>query len=79
MGDLGSSLQLHAFGPPVAAGLLAWSVVSWRRGRLPPWPAQARWPAPLAIATTAALLLYWLLRLGLGAFPDAKALVEATP
>jgi len=60
-GDLASSIQWHAFGPPVAAALLWWSfsAIHQRRllpRRLPAWPLG--WGA-------AALLAYWLLRLGL--------------
>ncbi len=63
VGHLGDAIQLHAFGPLLAAGLLIWSFASWRSGRLQPWPTQARWPGPLAVGTAVALLLYWLLRL----------------
>jgi len=74
-GDLVGSLQLHAFGPLVAAALLGWSLAAIRQRRLLPLPLPAR---SLAV-TGAALLGYWLLRLGwrhgLGlagplAFPD---------
>ncbi len=63
VGHLDQAIQLHAFGPLLAAGLLIWSLTSWRSGRLQPWPTQARWPAPLAVGAAASLLLYWLLRL----------------
>ncbi|MFZ0408006.1 MAG: DUF2752 domain-containing protein [Cyanobium sp.] len=63
LGHLDQAIQLHAFGPLLAAGLLVWSLASWRSGRLQPWPPQARWPAPVAAGAGAALLMYWLLRL----------------
>jgi hypothetical protein len=41
-GDLAGAIQLHAFGPPLAAGLVIWSVLAMRQRRLlplpPPWP-----------------------------------------
>ncbi len=67
------SLQLHAFGLPLALGLVAWSVLAIRQQRLPLFPLKGN---NLAWAT-AALLLYWLLRLisryglGLPAFPSS--------
>jgi hypothetical protein len=55
------SVQLHAFGPPLAGALLAWTAVSLRQRRLGPPPLP-----PRALAAAAgALLLYWLLRLTL--------------
>jgi hypothetical protein len=65
-GDLVGSVRFHAFGPPLAAGLLLWSLLALRQGRL--WP---RWPPVLANRARPAwvlglgLLSYWLLRLGL--------------
>ena len=59
-GDLDGALQLHAFGPVVAAALVTWSIVSIRQRRLlqtgiPAWPLGAG---------VIALLSYWFLRLG---------------
>ncbi|MEB3361342.1 MAG: DUF2752 domain-containing protein [Synechococcaceae cyanobacterium] len=67
------SLQLHAFGLPLALGLVGWSVLAIRQQRLQVFPLRG---SNLAWATTA-LLLYWLLRLisryglGLHAFPSS--------
>ena len=67
------SLQLHAFGLPLALGLLGWSVLSIRQRRLQVFPLRG---SNLSWATMA-LLLYWLLRLisryglGLPAFPSS--------
>jgi hypothetical protein len=58
-GQLQESVELHAFGPPLALALLAWTAVSLRRRTLQPLPPR------LLAAAAAALLLYWLLRLGL--------------
>jgi hypothetical protein len=60
-GDLAGSLQLHAFGPVAAAGLVCWSITAIRRRRLMPRNLPA-WP--LAVAGLG-LLSYWLLRLWL--------------
>jgi len=62
-GDLGGSLQLHAFGPLAATALLWWSITAIRQRRLLPADLPA-WPLGL---TALSLLVYWLLRLGLGA------------
>ena len=67
-GELVSAVQLHAFGPPVAAALVAWALLSLRQRRL--WP---RWPGPLAGARAGplmaraglALVGYWAGRLAL--------------
>jgi len=63
VGHLEQSIRLHAFGPLLAAGLLVWSLRSWRAGTMWPWPSRARWPLPATIGMAAALLFYWLLRL----------------
>ena len=60
-GELGESMALHAFGPLAAAALLWWSVVAIRQRRLVPAQLNAR---PLAWGA-AALMAYWMLRLGL--------------
>lgn len=60
-GDLSGSLELHAFGPLVAGGLLWWSLLALQQRRLMPRALPAR---PLA-ATGLALLAYWALRVGL--------------
>ncbi|CAK6695735.1 hypothetical protein MNNICLKF_01901 [Synechococcus sp. CBW1107] len=73
-GDLAGSLQLHAFGPLMAAALLWWSITALRSGALlprPPKPSILSW----GLAT---LLAYWALRLalswqGIAAFPSATA------
>ncbi len=75
-GDLGQAFVLHAFGPPLAAILLIWSVWAIRRRRLVP-PRLPAWPLG---AVTLGLLAYWGLRLllqfGLGtpAFPGLAAI-----
>ena len=61
-GDLSGSLQWHAFGPIAAATLLGWSVLSLRERRL--LPKVLRKPT-LWLVAAAALMAYWLLRLGL--------------
>ena len=73
-GDLAGSLEQHAFGPLVAAGLICWSLSAIRQRRLGPrlklGPATNRLgPGTLALAGSA-LLAYWLLRLTLQAFPN---------
>jgi hypothetical protein len=60
-GDLVASVQMHAFGPLAAAGLLAWSLLAIRQRRLVPLGLPAR---PLGLAA-AGLTLYWLLRMWL--------------
>ena len=77
-GQLQSSLELHAFGPLVAAGLLAWSVLAIHQRRLvlrglPSWLQAQRLLGWGAVG----LMGYWLLRLGSGlgfsgfpGFPD---------
>jgi hypothetical protein len=60
-GDLQGSIELHAFGPPVAAGLLVWSLLAIRRRRLLP-----RQMGGLSLGLgVVVLILYWLLRLWL--------------
>ncbi len=70
-GDLEGSIQLHAFGPVLAAGLIGWSLLALRQRRLWPQPL-ARWTRqPWLLGLVAfALLSYWLLRLGLSLFPS---------
>jgi len=63
VGHLEQSIRLHAFGPLLAAGLLVWSLRSWRAGTMWPWPSRALWPLPASIGMATALLFYWLLRL----------------
>lgn len=71
VGDLGTSLRLHAFGPAVALVLLIWSVVAFRSRSFLPVTIRGRSLAVLALA----LLSYWLGRLllhyglGMPAFP----------
>ena len=60
-GDLRTSVQLHAFGPLAAAGLLVWSLLAIRQRRLLPRDLPA-WPLA---AAGLGLLAYWLLRLWL--------------
>lgn len=60
-GNLSESVRLHAFGPPVAALLVVWSVLAIRQRRLLP----VAWPARLSTAGAVALVAYWALRLGL--------------
>lgn len=75
-GDLAGSLQQHAFGPVLAAGLLGWSLLALgQRHLLPRLPRgrRLRWPWrpwPLAGAALLGLLGYWLVRLALGAWPS---------
>ena len=58
-GDLHGSIQWHAFGPMVAAGLLIWSGLALHRRRLFPLPGGE----PLLLTATLALMALWLLRL----------------
>jgi hypothetical protein len=80
-GDLAGAIQLHAFGPPLAAGLVIWSVLAMRQRRLlplpPPWPGvpgRGRWAQKVA-GLGLALGAYWAMRLlfsfglGLRGFP----------
>jgi hypothetical protein len=60
-GDLQGSIELHAFGPLVAAGLLVWSLVAIRRRRLLQ-RQMGGWILGLGVV---GLILYWLLRLWL--------------
>lgn len=72
-GNLTDSLQLHAFGPPVALILMAWSVLALGQRRLRPvLPLRRTWRpgGRLAVATALAMGVYWLLRLALQAFPS---------
>ena len=65
-GDLYGSLQWHLFGPLTAAGLIGWSVLSIRQKRLIPRGIRA---GPLLLLG-GLLMIYWLLRLGFGAWPS---------
>jgi hypothetical protein len=58
-GNLADSLQLHAFGPMVAATLIWWSFKALQQRRLVPYPLPG-WPIGWGAIT---LLIYWLLRL----------------
>ena len=72
-GDLQGSLQHHAFGPPVAITLVAWSVLALGQRRLRPvLPIPRAWRPgwPLALGIAVAMLSYWLARLSLHAFPS---------
>jgi hypothetical protein len=60
-GHLTSSLQLHAFGPAAAVGLLTWSAWSLWHQRL--LPARWRpWQRRCGIALALVLFGYWLAR-----------------
>jgi hypothetical protein len=61
-GDLSGSVHWHAFGPIAAAALLSWSVLSLRERRLLPQVLQK---PTLWLVAAAALMTYWLVRLGL--------------
>ncbi len=58
-GQLEHSFRLHAFGLPVAAALLVWSLVAIRRRRVLPF----RLRASTVVLAGLGLLLYWLVRL----------------
>ncbi|MEI6359618.1 MAG: DUF2752 domain-containing protein [Synechococcus sp. ELA619] len=60
-GDWLHALQLHAFGPLVAAALLIWSVQAIRRRRFLPKELKA-WHL---VAFTFGLVAYWAIRMGL--------------
>jgi hypothetical protein len=70
-GNLVEAVQLHLFGPAVAALLLVWSARGIMKGRLVHPPL----PGPGLVVAAPTLMLYWLLRLvahygvGLPAFP----------
>jgi hypothetical protein len=72
-GRLETSIHLHAFGPLVALGLVAWSCSAIRQRRFLPF----RIPDWGVALTALALLAYWLLRLllergfGLPMFPPS--------
>jgi hypothetical protein len=74
-GDPGLSLQLHAFGLPLALLLLLWSLLAIRRRQFLPITIRGR----SLVFVVVALLLYWLARLilqlglGIAAFPTALA------
>ncbi|MFM7313962.1 MAG: DUF2752 domain-containing protein [Cyanobium sp.] len=59
IGDLPASLHWHAFGPPLALGLLLWSGLAIQRGRFLPLTIRGRSLASLAVA----MLLYWIGRM----------------
>jgi hypothetical protein len=68
-GDLVGSVRAHAFGPLVAVGLVAWSLLAIRQRRVLPrwlraWPSPRHHPA-LVATLTLALLAYWVGRLAL--------------
>jgi hypothetical protein len=69
-------LQLHAFGPVAAAGLLWWSAQAMNQRRLVPMELRA-WPFGL---TGVLLVAYWLIRLwvsfgqGIWGFPGLPPL-----
>ncbi len=73
-GDLQGSLQQHAFGPLLAIALVGWSLLALRQRQLWPRLALGRGDRRLGTGTVAvlasALLIYWLLRLKLQAFPS---------
>jgi hypothetical protein len=69
-GDLGGSLQMHAFGPLVAAGLVWWSIRAIRQRRLRPRWLNSALSFWVLTGASASLIGYWLLRLGLGSFPS---------
>ena len=52
-------MEFHLFGPMVAAALLCWSFMAWRKRRLVPVRFAL---VPLSIIASA-FTLYWLLRL----------------
>lgn len=58
-------MQLHAFGPPLAAVLLGWSLLALHQRRLRPhWRGRPlTLPPRAAIALAITLLAYWGLRL----------------
>jgi hypothetical protein len=58
-GNLGESIQLHAFGPFVAVALIAWCFKAISQRRLIPREIPA-WP--LAVGAVV-LFAYWLMRL----------------
>jgi hypothetical protein len=60
-GQLGLSIQLHAFGPVVAAALLWCSLMSLRHRRL----MLQRWRLRQLVPALLGLVAYWLLRLAL--------------
>jgi hypothetical protein len=74
-GDLQRSLQQHAFGPLLAIGLVGWSLLAVRQRQL--WPCLAlgkrnSWLATGGVGVLGGvLLIYWLLRLKLQAFPSS--------
>ena len=59
--DWAAAIQLHAFGPVVAAVLILWSVQAIRSRRFYP-PGLQAWHVVLVVL---ALLAYWAARLGL--------------
>ena len=71
-GDWHQALQLHAFGPLLAAALIVWSVQAIRRRRFYPQGLEA-WDLVVAVL---AIVAYWAARMGLNyglgiqAFPN---------
>lgn len=63
-GDIGGSIQLHAFGPLVAAGLIYWSFIAIRDKRFIPKQMPA-WPFCLIAI---GLFIYWVGRLANGGY-----------
>jgi hypothetical protein len=61
VGRFGEAIQLHAFGPVVAAALVLWSVQALRGGRGLPVTLRGRHLIQAAVL----LLLYWAARMGL--------------
>lgn len=66
-GNLSESVRLHAFGPAVAAGLVVWSVLAIRQGRMVPKPPTGI-GGPVVLRRLAGtclsgLLGYWMARL----------------
>ena len=63
-GNLSESIQLHAFGPLVAAGLIYWSFIAIRDKRFIPKQLRA-WPLGLIAI---GLFIYWVGRLANGGY-----------
>ncbi|WP_216903978.1 DUF2752 domain-containing protein [Synechococcus sp. CCY 9618] len=61
VGRFDDAVALHAFGPVVAAGLVVWSLLALRTGRLVPRILRGRHLVVVGVL----LLLYWAGRMGL--------------